>query len=489
MAKKDPVLSSDDVLELLKTVQQAGGIELLATGKRSNWKRFWAVLEHAHGDRFGDFHRDTRRRAASNKLLSFFWQWQPKGADEELVWGPTPHYLALLEHYGLDADPSVNGHETHDKKHSYKETLAAPVQPSTPAPPLPPCLPHGPLPRAPTASFGSATTSTYDQPSPMRTPAVGLQNQLFPPEDASFRDAEVGSFPVSSPFVSKGPVAELYDRMVARSNITDEQLAKLSMIAAREKTPRESRVSRDIHDHRGFQMWKQSSQSNMEDDQRAMDFIDQCEAVVGGDDLGSAQGSLRAPTGTPALLEVERNNNKSVESIMPAQEPFQEESQPDDDGGGKMPAQEPCLEAQPIADDAQATSTSTVLGSIGPSGFTYPLPPAAFGTDSSKKKLAVLGRPPRNSKKNVRSAIDGIHPAFTSLTVVSTGRNSSFCYVNPRYCITVIPSSAFLPTSDKEELSSALDDQPAFRTCMEILVPHQHESHATSAIAIGRLDV
>ena len=65
---------------------QAGGIELLATGQRSN---FWAVLEHAHGDRFGDFHRDTRRRAASNKLSSFFWQWQPKGADEELVWGPT----------------------------------------------------------------------------------------------------------------------------------------------------------------------------------------------------------------------------------------------------------------------------------------------------------------------------------------------------------------------------------------------------------------
>ena len=292
---------------------------------------------------------------------------------------------------------------------------------------------------------------------------------MFPTEDASFRDAEVGSFPVSSPFVSKGPVAELYDRMVARSNITDEQLAKLSMIAAREKTLRESRVSRDIHDHRGFQMWKQSSQSNMEDDQRAIEFIDQCEAVVGGEDLGSAQGSLRAPTGTPALLEVERNNNKSVESIMPAQEP--------------------CLEAQPIDDDAQATSTSTVLGSIGPSGFTYPLPPAAFGTDSSKKKLAVLGRPPRNPKKNVRSAIDGIHPAFTSLTVVSTGRNSSFCYVNPRYCITVIPSSAFLSTSDKEELSSALDDQPAFRTCMEILVPHQHESHATSAIAIGRLDV
>ena len=81
MAKKDPVLSSDDVLDL-------GAIE---NGSTSRWYRvprrwylvkdrtgnvfgFWAVLEHAHGDRFGDFHRETRRRAASNKVSRFFWQ-------------------------------------------------------------------------------------------------------------------------------------------------------------------------------------------------------------------------------------------------------------------------------------------------------------------------------------------------------------------------------------------------------------------------------
>ena len=75
MAKKDPVLSSDDVL----------GFGAIENGSTSRWYRvprrwylvkdrtgivfgFWAVLEHAHGDRFGDFHRDTRRRAASNKV-------------------------------------------------------------------------------------------------------------------------------------------------------------------------------------------------------------------------------------------------------------------------------------------------------------------------------------------------------------------------------------------------------------------------------------